>query len=55
MLTLCPNVIEPGGIVLVIEFHSLEGRIIETQFKEWEKRGIGKRVERLEPSKAEVQ
>ena len=55
VLALCPNIVEPGGIVMVIEFHSLEGRIIETQFKEWEKRGRGKRVEKLEPSKAELQ
>ncbi len=50
VLALTPRVVKKSGILVTIDFHSLEGRLIETYLKEWEKRGMGSRVERLEPS-----
>ena len=43
-----------GGLLMVIDFHSLESKIIETYFKEWERRGLGKRAGKYTPSAVEI-
>lgn len=50
------DVIEKNGCIIVIDFHSLEDRIVKHTFKEWEIAGMGKILTKkpIRPSGVEV-
>ncbi len=52
-----PEVLEKGGRIVIITFHSLESRIVKQTFKRWEKDGIGKIITKkaVYPSEQEIQ
>lgn len=50
------EMLERGGRISVITFHSIEDRIVKQQFRHWEDEGAGKRITKkpLTPSSEEV-
>ena len=47
----------PGGLILVVSYHSLEDRIVKHQYREWQTEGSGKIITKhpLLPGDAEVE